>query len=59
MSIYNPLLGLGRFFSFLMFYTVGMIPWMGDQPVARTLHVRRTVQKQNKCTQNSMPQVGF
>jgi hypothetical protein len=27
------LLDLGRFFSFLMLYTVGRTPWTGDQPV--------------------------
>jgi hypothetical protein len=32
---YNPLFGLGRFFSFLIFYTVGRTPWTGDQPVGR------------------------
>jgi hypothetical protein len=31
------LLGLGRFFSFLIFYTVCRVPWTGDQPVARPL----------------------
>jgi hypothetical protein len=35
LSIYSPLLGLGRFFSFLIFHTVGRTPWTGDQPVAR------------------------
>jgi hypothetical protein len=39
---YSPLLGLGRFFSFLSFYTIGRIhfgriPWRGCQPVARPL----------------------
>jgi hypothetical protein len=32
---------------------------MGDQPVARPLHARRTAQMQNKLTQTSMPQVEF
>jgi hypothetical protein len=31
------LLDLGRFFSFLILYTVGMTPWTGDQPVVRPL----------------------
>jgi hypothetical protein len=44
---------LGRFFSFLILYTVGITPWTGDQPVARPLHT------QNKRTQTSTPQVGF
>jgi hypothetical protein len=30
--LYSPLLGLGRFFSVLIFYTVGRTPWTGDQP---------------------------
>jgi hypothetical protein len=32
---------------------------MGDQPVTRLLPTHRTTQTQNKCTQTSMPQVGF
>jgi hypothetical protein len=55
----QPFVGLGRFYSFLMFYTVGMTPWMGDQPVARPLPAHRTAQTQNKRTQTSIPQVGF
>jgi hypothetical protein len=35
--LYSPLLGLGRFFSFLILYTAGRIPWKGDQPIARPL----------------------
>jgi hypothetical protein len=35
--LYSPLLGLGRFFSFFIFYTVGKSPWTGDQPVAKPL----------------------
>jgi hypothetical protein len=27
--LYSPLLGLGRFFSFLITYTVGRTPWTG------------------------------
>jgi hypothetical protein len=34
-------LGLGRFFSFLIPYTVGRTPWTGDQPVARPLPTHR------------------
>jgi hypothetical protein len=37
LSIYSPLFDHGRFFSFLIFYTVGMTPWTGDQPIARPL----------------------
>jgi hypothetical protein len=57
--LYSPLLGLGRFFSFLIFYTVGRTSWTEDQPVVRPLPTERTTQTQNKRTQTSMPQVGF
>jgi hypothetical protein len=57
--LYSPLLDLGRFFSFLIFYTVTRAFWMGDQPVSRPLPAHRTVQTQNKRTQTSMPQLGF
>jgi hypothetical protein len=53
------LLDLGGFFSFLILYTVGRIPWTGDQPVARPLSTHRTTQTPNKRTQTSMPRVGF
>jgi hypothetical protein len=33
-----------------LFYTVGMIPWTGHQPVARLLPPHRTAQTQDKCT---------
>jgi hypothetical protein len=56
--LYSPLLSLGRFFSYLTFYTVGRTPWMGDQPVER-LPTHRRAQTQNKRTQTSMSQVGF
>jgi hypothetical protein len=63
LSIYlwlcSPLLGLGCLFSFLIFYTVGITPLPGDQPVARLLPAYRTAQILNKRTQTSMPQVGF
>jgi hypothetical protein len=49
----------GRFFSFLILYTVGRTPRTGDQPVARPLPTHRTTQIQNKRTQTSMPWVGF
>jgi hypothetical protein len=57
--LYSPLLDLGRFFSFLIFYTGGRTPWKGDQSVARPLPVHRIAQTQNKLTQTSMPRVGF
>jgi hypothetical protein len=50
---------LGRFFIFLILYTVGRTPWTGDQPAARPLPTDRAVQTQDKCTQTSMSQVGF
>jgi hypothetical protein len=56
--LYSPL-DLGRFFSFLIQYTVGSTPWTGDQPVARQLPTHRTTQTQNERTQTSMPRVGF
>jgi hypothetical protein len=59
LPIYSPLLDLGHFFSFLIFYTVGRTPWTGDQPVTRPPPAHRTAQTQNKCTQTSTPQVGF
>jgi hypothetical protein len=57
--LYSLLLGLGRFFSFLIFYPVCRTPWTGNKPVARPLPAHRTAQTQNKCTQTSMPQVEF
>jgi hypothetical protein len=48
----QPIVGPWPLFSFLIFYTVGRTPWMGDQPVARP-------QTQNKRTQTFMLQVGF
>jgi hypothetical protein len=47
---------LGQFFSFLIPYTVGRAPWMGDEPVARLYTEQH---KQNKRTQTSMPRVRF
>jgi hypothetical protein len=46
-------------FNFLILYTVGRTSWMGDQPIARPLPAHRTAHTQNKCTQTSMPQMGF
>jgi hypothetical protein len=56
--LYSPLSDLGRFFNFLILYTVGITPWTGDQPIARPPPTHRTMQTQNKRTQTSMPQVG-
>jgi hypothetical protein len=57
--IISLLLGLGRFFNFLILYTVGRTPWKGDQPFARPLHTHRATQTQNKHTKTSMTWVGF
>jgi hypothetical protein len=57
--LYSPLLGFGRFFSFLILYKVGRTLWTGDLLVARPLSIHRTAQTQNKRTQTSIPQVGF
>jgi hypothetical protein len=43
----------------LIFYTVGMTPWTGDQPVGRPLSTHRTAQTEQTHTQRTMPQVGF
>jgi hypothetical protein len=53
------LLDLGRFFSFLILYTVGRAPWTGDQPVAMPLPAQRTAQTQKKDTQTAMPREEF
>jgi hypothetical protein len=42
MALQASLLGLGRFFSFLILYTVGRTLWIGDQSVARPLPTHRT-----------------
>jgi hypothetical protein len=47
------------FFQFLDHFTDGRTPWTSDQPVARPLSTHRKTQTQNKCTQTSMPRVGF
>jgi hypothetical protein len=41
LSLYSPLLDLGRFFNSLILYTVGRIPWTGNQSVARPLPTHR------------------
>jgi hypothetical protein len=38
----TALVGLGRFFSLLILYTVSRTPWTGDQPVAKPLPTHRT-----------------
>jgi hypothetical protein len=59
LRLYSRLFDLGRFFSFLILYTVCRTPWTGDQHVARLLPSHRTTQTQNKHTHISMPWVGF
>jgi hypothetical protein len=56
-----PLLPLWNLavFQFLNLYTVGRIPWTGDQPVARALPTQNDTHTQNKLTQTPMPLVGF
>jgi hypothetical protein len=53
------LVDLGRFFSFLILYTVGTTLWMGDQFVARPVPTHKTTQTRNKRTETRMPRVGF
>jgi hypothetical protein len=48
------LLDLGRFFSFLILYTIGRTPWAEDQPVARPQPTHRITQTQNKRTKTSI-----
>jgi hypothetical protein len=55
----QPFVGPWRLFQFLILYIVDMIPWMGDESVARPLPTHRTTQTQNKCKQTSMPRLGF
>jgi hypothetical protein len=50
-SLYSPLLDLGRFLSFLILYTAARTPWTGDQAVARPLPTQRTTKSQNKRTE--------
>jgi hypothetical protein len=57
--VYCPLFYFGDFFSFLILYIFGRIPWTGDQLFVRPLPKHRTTQTQNKRTQTSTLQVGF
>jgi hypothetical protein len=56
--LYSPC-GSWPLFQFPNLYTIGRIPWTGDQPVARPLPTHRTTQTHNKRTQPSMPRVRF
>jgi hypothetical protein len=40
----QPFFGRGRFFSFVILYTVSRTPWTGDQPVANPLCMHRIAQ---------------
>jgi hypothetical protein len=56
----SPFIGKWQiFFGFVISYTVGRIPWAGDQPVAKPLATHRRAQTQNKRKQPSMPRAGF
>jgi hypothetical protein len=44
----QPFVGPWPLFSFLILYTVGRTPWMGDQTVERPLPIYRTSQTHNK-----------
>jgi hypothetical protein len=57
--LYSPLLGPSRFFSSLIYYTIGRTLWTGYQPVAKPLPAHRIAQTQNKRRQTSMSWVGF
>jgi hypothetical protein len=57
--LYSSLLGPGRFFSFIILYTVHRTIWRGDQPIVRPLPTHRIAQIQNKRTQTPMPRVGL
>jgi hypothetical protein len=47
----QPFVGPWPLFQFLnIFYTVGKMPWMSDQSVARPLPTHRTTETQNKYT---------
>jgi hypothetical protein len=49
--LYMPLLGLGRFFGFLILYTVGRTPWTGISPLQslylRTKHHKHRINAHN------------
>jgi hypothetical protein len=57
--LYSPLLGRGRFFSFLIFYTVGRTPWTGISPSQGLyLHTEQHKHRINAHTHTSVPQMG-
>jgi hypothetical protein len=55
----QPFVGPWPLSSFWILYTVGRIPWTGDQSVARPLPILRTTQTQNECTQTFLPRIGL
>jgi hypothetical protein len=57
--LYSPLLGLGRFFRFMIFYIVSTTPRTMNQPAAMTLPAHKSAQTQNKRKQTYIAQVGF
>jgi hypothetical protein len=56
---FTALVDLGRFFSFLILYTVCRNPWTGDQPFSRQQPTHITTQTRNKSMQIFMPWVRF
>jgi hypothetical protein len=54
----QPFVGPQLLFHFLDIYTVGRIPWMGDQPLSRPLPTQDNTNT-SKRTQTSMPKVRF
>jgi hypothetical protein len=61
LSIYSStaLVHLGRFFSFLIVYTVGRTPCTGDQPVARPLPAHRLNAHRHPCPNVRAGEVGW
>jgi hypothetical protein len=55
---YSPC-GPWPLFKLLNLFTVSRTLWTQDQPVARLLPTHRTTPTQNKCTETSIPWVGF
>jgi hypothetical protein len=49
------LLDLGRFFRFLILYTVDRTPWTGEQPVVRPLPTHRTTHTHPCLERDSNP----
>jgi hypothetical protein len=47
--LYSLLLYLGRVFNLLILYTVGTIPWTGDQPVATEQQKHRINADRHSC----------